>query len=60
MFGVIMLFALAGPLVDLFVRKRIHPAYAWGVGAVVFSNLLTAPLAFTPPAQALLKLLQGP
>jgi uncharacterized membrane protein YozB (DUF420 family) len=59
MFGVIMLFALAGPVVDLMVRKRIHPAYAWGVGAIVFSNLLTAPLAFTPPAQALLKLVQG-
>jgi hypothetical protein len=59
MFGVIMLFALAGPVTDLFVRKRIHPAYAWGMGAIVFSNLLTAPLAFTPPAQALLKLIQG-
>lgn len=59
MFGVIMLFALAGPVVDLFVRKRVHPAYGWGVGAILFSNLLIAPVAFTAPAQALLKLLQG-
>ena len=59
MFGVILLFAFAGPVVDLFVRKRIHPAYAWGVGAIVLSNLLIAPLAFSAPAQALLKLLQG-
>jgi uncharacterized membrane protein YozB (DUF420 family) len=59
MFGVIMLFALAGPILDLFVRRRVHLAYAWGVGAIVFSNLLVAPLAFTPAAQALLKLVQG-
>lgn len=59
MFGVIMLFGLAGPVADLVTRKRVHPAYAWGLAAIVLSNVLVAPLAFSPPAQALLKLLQG-
>jgi hypothetical protein len=60
MFGVIMLFALAGPIVDLIVRKRVHLAYAWGVRRDRASAILmTAPLAFTPPALALLKLVQG-
>jgi hypothetical protein len=59
MFAAILAFALAGPIVDLVVRKRVHAAYAWGVGAIVLSNLLIAPLAFSPPALALLKLVRG-
>jgi uncharacterized membrane protein YozB (DUF420 family) len=59
MFAAILLFALAGPLADLLVRRKVHPAYAWGVAAIVLSNLLVAPLAMTPPAQALLKHIQG-
>jgi hypothetical protein len=59
LFAVNMLFALAGPVVDLRIRKAIHPAYAWGVGAIVLSTLLIPPLAFSPPTHALLSLLQG-
>jgi uncharacterized membrane protein YozB (DUF420 family) len=59
MFGVILAFALAGPVVDLIVRKRVHPAYFWGVSAILLSMILIGPLAFTPPALALLKLLQA-
>lgn len=59
MFGVILLFGLAGPVADLVTRRRVHPAYAWGLAAIVLSNVLVAPLAFSPPGQALLKLVQG-
>ncbi|WP_168073173.1 hypothetical protein [Caulobacter sp. SSI4214] len=59
MFAVILAFALAGPVADLIVRKRVHPAYAWGVGAIVLSTVLIPPLAFTPQAAALVSLLRG-
>ena len=58
MFGVIALFAFAGPVVDLIVRRRIHSAYFWGVGAVLISMILIGPLAFSPPALALLKVIR--
>ncbi|WP_165184314.1 hypothetical protein [Caulobacter soli] len=59
MFGVIALFGFAGPVVDLVVRRRIHPAYYWGVGAILISMLLIPPLAFSPPALALVRMLSG-
>jgi uncharacterized membrane protein YozB (DUF420 family) len=52
MFGAILLFGLAGPVYDLYIRRRVHPAYIWGVSAIVLSMLLTGPLAFTPMAKA--------
>ncbi|CAN5293776.1 hypothetical protein BH10PSE4_BH10PSE4_36980 [soil metagenome] len=58
MFGVIALFAFAGPVVDLIVRRRIHPAYLWGVGAILLSEILIGPLAFAPPTLALLKIIR--
>ena len=58
MFGVIALFAFAGPVVDLIVRRRIHPAYYWGVGSILLSEILIGPLAFSPPALALLKIIR--
>ena len=33
--GVLDLIALVGPTMDLFVHRRIHPAYFWGVGAII-------------------------
>jgi hypothetical protein len=60
LFGVIALFAFAGPVADLVVRRRVHPAYFWGVGAILLSNAVIAPLAFSPPGAALLALVQGP
>lgn len=59
MFGVIMLFALAGPAYDLFTRGRVHAAYLWGVGIILLSMLITGPLAFSPPTQALLAWIQS-
>ena len=54
MFGVIMLFALAGPAYDLITRRRVHAAYLWGVGIILISMLMTGPVAFSSPTQALL------
>lgn len=59
LFGVIVLFAFAGPVMDLIVRKRIHPAYYWGVGVILLSIALIGPVSFSPPNQALLKMLTG-
>jgi len=59
MFGAIALFAFAGPIQDLFTLRRIHPAYLWGVGAILVSEIAIGPLAFSPPALALLRVLQS-
>lgn len=60
MFGVIALFAVAGPIADVVVRRKIHPAYHWGGGAIMLSMVIIPPLAFSPPAGALLHVLQTP
>jgi uncharacterized membrane protein YozB (DUF420 family) len=54
LFGVGMLFALAGPVADLIVRRRVHPAYYWVVGAIALSQLAITPLAFSPIGGGLL------
>lgn len=59
MFGVIALFAFAGPVYDLITERRIHPAYLWGVAAILLSDIAIGPLAFSPPATALLHLIRG-
>lgn len=59
MFGAIAAFAFAGPVADLVVRKRVHPAYFWGVGAILLSMVLIGPLAMSPPGQAALRMVQG-
>lgn len=58
MFGVIMLFCLVGPIYDLIVLRRVHPAYLWSVSAILISMLLTGPLAFLPMTQALVHLIR--
>jgi hypothetical protein len=60
MFAVNDAILLAGPAADLVVRRRIHPAYLWGVGVAVASQVLIGPLAFSPLAQTILRALQGP
>jgi hypothetical protein len=52
--GVIDMIALAGPCVDLIERRRIHPAYLWGVGAIVLGQVLVYLLTPTAFATALL------
>jgi len=45
---------LVGPVVDLALRGRVHPAYVYGVGAVVLAQVSTDLLAPSPVATALL------
>lgn len=59
LFAVNDLILLAGPAADLVVRRRLHPAYYWGVAAVVLTQVLIGPLAFSPPVQAAVQALQG-
>lgn len=42
------LFAFAGPVADLTVRRKIHPAYYWGVAAILISMAIIPPVAFSP------------
>jgi hypothetical protein len=46
-------FLIAGMLADLFIRGRVHPAYAWGAGALVAFAAGTELLARFPPLIAL-------
>ena len=50
LFGVVMLFGLAGPVVDLIARGRVHPAYYWSVGTLAVAEILTPAIAFSPLA----------
>jgi hypothetical protein len=59
MFGVILLFGLAGPVYDLVIRRRVHPAYYWGISTILISMIITGPLAFTPMARALVAVVRG-
>jgi uncharacterized membrane protein YozB (DUF420 family) len=59
MFGALALFAFAGPVADLIVSRRVHPAYFWGVGSILLSEVLIGPLAFAPPTAVLLHWLQA-
>jgi hypothetical protein len=58
MFGVIALFALAGPLNDLLTARKVHPAYYWGVTTIMVSMLVTGPIAFSPIGAAFLQLVK--
>jgi hypothetical protein len=49
----LVLLALVGPAFDLATRRRIHPAYVWGVGLIAAAQLLHNTLAATPLIQGL-------
>ena len=51
--------ALAGPLFDLVTRKRVHPAYLWGVGLIILVQPLHNLFAATPLVQGLAHRLLG-
>jgi hypothetical protein len=34
---------------DRKTRGRVHPAYAWGGGAILLNQVLIVALAFSPP-----------
>ncbi len=53
--GVLDLVALAGPAVDWIVRGRVHPAYGWGVGAIVGTQVVVDAVSYSPLAALLLR-----
>lgn len=59
LFAAVLSFGVAGMIADLVVRGRIHPAYLWGTGAILLTDVATGPLAFAPPTMALLRLIQS-
>ena len=56
---IVIILALIGPLYDLVIRRRIHPAYFWGVGVIVISHPIHAFIANQPAVQAWAKGLAG-
>ncbi len=54
--GVLDLIALIGPVSDLLVRRRIHPAYVWGVGTIVAGQAIVDLVAPSPVAVVMLRL----
>ena len=55
MFAVNDAILLIGPVADLDVRRRLHPAYLYGVGAVLLMELAIGPVAMSPLGAAALK-----
>jgi hypothetical protein len=56
---VVLSIALIGPSLDFFSRRRIHPAYFYGVGAILIIQAPTDLVSATPFAAALAKTLAG-
>ena len=52
-------FMAAAAIYDLRTRGKVHPAYAWGFGAITLAVALMRPIAFTAPMLALTKYLAG-
>lgn len=57
--GTMLLYVLVAVLYDRAKRGQVHPAYAWGAGAIILTQLLIAGLGFAPPVLALAARLQG-
>ncbi|TCP71254.1 hypothetical protein [Sphingomonas sp. PP-CE-1G-424] len=54
-FASMAVFVVAGIIFDLRVRGKIHPAYYWGGGVLVVTNVLVGPLGFSPPVLQLVE-----
>lgn len=59
MFAATLAFVVAGMIADLVARRRIHPAYIWGMGIMVLTHIVVGLLAFAPPTRALLHFIQS-
>ncbi len=46
-FASMAVFVIAGMIFDLRLRGKIHPAYYWGGGVLVVTNVLIGPLGFS-------------
>ena len=51
--ALLILLALIGPAFDLVTRRRVHPAYLWGVGLIIAAQPLHGLLAASPLIQGL-------
>lgn len=54
-FGSMAVFVIVGIIFDLRLRGKIHPAYYWGGGVLVVTNVLVGPLGFSPPVLRLVE-----
>jgi hypothetical protein len=54
-FASMAVFVIAGMIFDLRLRGRIHPAYYWGGGVLVVTNVLVGPLGFSTPVLRLVE-----
>ena len=52
--AVVLALALAGPCLDLAQRRRVHPAYVWGVGTILLGQLAVDVTASSRLANGLL------
>jgi uncharacterized membrane protein YozB (DUF420 family) len=59
MFAVIAAYGFAGPVADWIATRRVHPAYFWGVGAIILSDVMIGPLGFAGPTLGLVRMLRG-
>lgn len=59
MFAAILAFCATGMIADIVSRGRVHPAYLWGSGAILLSDLAMPLLAATPQATAIVHMIQS-
>jgi hypothetical protein len=52
-FAAVMLFPIIGIIADLRRDGRVHPAWWWGMGAMVVTEAMTDIISFTPIGLAL-------
>jgi hypothetical protein len=57
--GLILCLAAAGPAVDFLARQRIHPAYLWGVGAILGGQMFVDLMVPSPLAPIVVHLAGG-
>ncbi len=50
--ALLIMLALAGPVHDLVLRRRIHPAFMWGVALLIIAQPLHLLVAASAPVQA--------
>jgi hypothetical protein len=58
-FAALMVYALVPVVRDLRTRGRVHPAYAWGLGAFALVQALIEPLAWSAPGLAVTAMVTG-
>ncbi|PTW45983.1 hypothetical protein C8J25_106236 [Sphingomonas faeni] len=54
-FASMAVYVIVGMIFDLRLRGKIHPAYYWGGGVLVVTNVLVGPLGFSPPVLRLVE-----